>query len=123
MNFDHTDVPSSQVPSSSTPRILPFCKETISDPISPCGQHERRAHAKEILCWGSSGVEILSTQEDMFDQTSMTGENGLCTSTVRLSSALCGHGSSMAECSPPSPGPGGSAQPLKPLANLYQGWW
>ncbi|XP_054858120.1 TP53-binding protein 1 isoform X2 [Eublepharis macularius] len=69
-------IESSQVMSTSTPRNLQLCKETTSGPIPACGHRERRPEAKEPTRWGSPGVEILSTQEDMFDQTRMTASNG-----------------------------------------------
>ncbi|XP_015265882.1 PREDICTED: tumor suppressor p53-binding protein 1 [Gekko japonicus] len=74
--FGSDCIESSQVMSGSTPRILQLCKETIGCPISACSQHERRPQAKEPLRWGSPGVEILSTQEDMFDQTRLTASTG-----------------------------------------------
>ncbi|XP_060116326.1 TP53-binding protein 1, partial [Heteronotia binoei] len=69
-------IESSQVMSSSAPRILQLCKETISGPVSACGRHERRPPAREPRRPGSPGVEILSTQEDMFDQTRMKASAG-----------------------------------------------
>ncbi|KAL8197313.1 UNVERIFIED_CONTAM: hypothetical protein K2H54_020236 [Gekko kuhli] len=39
-------------------------------------QHERKPQAKEPWRRGSPGVEILSTQEDMFDQTRTTASTG-----------------------------------------------
>ncbi|XP_061450855.1 TP53-binding protein 1 isoform X2 [Rhineura floridana] len=76
----------SECPESSTPRILQFHKEFARSPTSACHPLDRRPQGKDPSGWHSQDADVLSTQEDMFGQSSTT-DGGCATSKVEETSS------------------------------------
>ncbi|XP_077775272.1 TP53-binding protein 1 isoform X5 [Podarcis muralis] len=79
----------SDSPDSSTPKILQFHKEPARSPTSACHPLDRRPQGTDPSGWHTQDADVLSTQEDMFGQSSTTDGDSAVSRVEAANSPVC----------------------------------
>ncbi|XP_033023298.1 TP53-binding protein 1 [Lacerta agilis] len=79
----------SDSPDSSTPKILQFHKEPARSPTSACHPLDRMPQGKDPSGWHIQDADVLSTQEDMFGQSSTTDGDSAVSRVEAANSPVC----------------------------------
>ncbi|XP_053221000.1 TP53-binding protein 1 isoform X7 [Podarcis raffonei] len=73
----------------STPKILQFHKEPARSPTSACHPLDRRPQGTDPSGWHTQDADVLSTQEDMFGQSSTTDGDSAVSRVEAANSPVC----------------------------------